>query len=300
LLYKKVDSTMKGNVVAEVISLAAIARRARIVFSPANPAQGRTVRQGILSVGGEMWTDLAAEFGADGNRPVVIEAGSSRRSHTDRWPAVGVIIGDATRPQALRRLARLALADRVAPLLAGSAGLAAALAQELARGSRPHRLTRERAGLAAPARGVMLFVGSRNPVTAGQVRRLRRDRQTAAWSPRRRRLALDAFVSGECCLVPLPVHRRPDRFIRQRLETLRAAFRPGRSGAWLATGGDTARLVCRWLRLDALTVEGEIVPGLAWGRGIGGLADGWPFATKPGGFGREPDLVRAVRFLRRG
>jgi uncharacterized protein YgbK (DUF1537 family) len=101
-------------------------------------------------------------------------------------------------------------------------------------------------------------------------------------------------------IVPLAVHRESSRVIVGRLAPLKCIFQRGLVGAWLATGGDTASLVCRWLGVDALAVLGEIVPGLAWGRVIGGVADGLIFATKPGGFGREGDLVKAVRFLSRG
>src|SRR4051812_11931431 len=47
LLYKKIDSTLRGPVAAELGALAAAMPEARILFSPANPAAGRTVRGGV-------------------------------------------------------------------------------------------------------------------------------------------------------------------------------------------------------------------------------------------------------------
>ena len=67
----------------------------------------------------------------------------------------------------------------------------------------------------------------------------------------------------------------------------------------LLTGGDTALLVCRWLRVAGIAIQGEIVPGLAWGRIVGGTADGVLVCTKPGGFGDERSLVESVNVLAR-
>src|SRR5262245_34515428 len=44
LVYKKIDSTLRGPVAAELGALAAAMPEARILFAPANPAVGRTVR----------------------------------------------------------------------------------------------------------------------------------------------------------------------------------------------------------------------------------------------------------------
>jgi uncharacterized protein YgbK (DUF1537 family) len=58
-------------------------------------------------------------------------------------------------------------------------------------------------------------------------------------------------------------------------------------------------LICRWLRPSAIVLQGEIRPGLAWGRILGGLADGMAVCTKPGGFGNADALVDAVEFFRK-
>src|SRR5206468_1790519 len=43
LRYKKIDSTMRGPIAAELGALMAAMPEARILFTPANPAVGRTV-----------------------------------------------------------------------------------------------------------------------------------------------------------------------------------------------------------------------------------------------------------------
>src|SRR5262245_30770334 len=48
LLYKKIDSTVKGNIVAEVEALRDAGGFTCALVCPANPAQGRIVRHGVL------------------------------------------------------------------------------------------------------------------------------------------------------------------------------------------------------------------------------------------------------------
>lgn len=53
-LYKKIDSTLRGNWAAEVARLQALAGMA--IIAPAFPATGRTVREGRVYVHGEPWS----------------------------------------------------------------------------------------------------------------------------------------------------------------------------------------------------------------------------------------------------
>jgi uncharacterized protein YgbK (DUF1537 family) len=65
----------------------------------------------------------------------------------------------------------------------------------------------------------------------------------------------------------------------------------------ILSGGDTADLVCRALRATGIQLESEIVPGIPWGRLLGGVANGLAVATKAGGFGNEEALVTLTDFL---
>ena len=68
LVYKKIDSTLRGPVAAELGALADALPKARILFAPANPRVGRTVRDGVLLVRG---TPVAeTEFARDPMSPV--------------------------------------------------------------------------------------------------------------------------------------------------------------------------------------------------------------------------------------
>jgi len=52
LFYKKVDSTLRGNIVSEIVGLADSLNPDLIVFAPAFPKQGRTTRDGVQLVNG--------------------------------------------------------------------------------------------------------------------------------------------------------------------------------------------------------------------------------------------------------
>jgi D-threonate/D-erythronate kinase len=141
-MYKKVDSTLRGNVAAELAAIERELRPSRVVVAPAFPALGRTTVDGF-----QRWDSAEVEIAA------VLGPSDVPRA-----------VVDAERTETLDALAREleALSDR--PLLVGSGGLAAAHARR--RGST--------AAAVAPASGPVLVVsGSRTPLAARQADRLR-------------------------------------------------------------------------------------------------------------------------------
>jgi len=137
ILYKKIDSMLRGNVAAEVF---AVPRRP-IVVCPAFPEQGRTVVNGRAEPAG---VDLRSLFG----------------SHPE------VEIADAATSADLHRIARDALARSPVPLLAGSAGLARELSLILG-------FQRPAPPLLHGGARPILCVGSDHQVTLAQVDYLR-------------------------------------------------------------------------------------------------------------------------------
>lgn len=135
VLFKKIDSIMRGNVRAELEAMLAGSGRSRAIVCPAFPEQGRTVVDGRAEPAG---IDLR-----------VLLAG------------LPVDIPDAVTADDLKRIA--AGADPRRDLFVGSAGLARAV------GSTPPRLTRP----AKRGRGAaLLCVGSVHPITLDQLNQL--------------------------------------------------------------------------------------------------------------------------------
>ena len=134
MVFKKIDSTLRGNVRAEILAAMAAFGLRTAVITPAFPDMGRTVRDGYL--------------------------------HVDRLKSVtqiGLMMLDAAENEDLDRIVAENLHEPV--LWAGSAGLASALAR---------KLYGELQLLSAPAiDGPLVFcIGSDHPATVAQQREL--------------------------------------------------------------------------------------------------------------------------------
>jgi len=314
LLYKKLDSTAQGNIVAEVEAARDAGGFAKALVCPAHPAQGRRVHGAVLHLRGAGTVHLGERFRAQG----LLASGVIAAPHSVAKIARAFerehrfLLAHATSERDLERLVLAALQSKHRVLLAGSAAMAGVLAKQMASRNPVAKkfqvsnfsfLPRRSAAKTGhpSAKGALVIAGSNNPVTKRQLEKLV-GRTQAAVFVLDRFTGIDAtaaLASGRNVVILAPVHRQPDRMILRQLSALSPLFRARLVGSLVLTGGDTAALVCRCLRPRAFTIGGEIVPGLAWGRLVGGLAGGVAVCTKPGGFGADQSLVRAARFLSR-
>ncbi|MBI4560203.1 MAG: hypothetical protein HY706_21635, partial [Candidatus Hydrogenedentes bacterium] len=181
LVYKKMDSTLRGHPGAELTAVMQSLGARRALVAPAFPQQGRTTVSGRQQVEGfpiedtefgpeSGGSDLAAVFDGVSPLPVIpLDLTTVRKGcepvtqHFQAEPA-GIIVADAENEQDLRTLAESALHAKV-PVLCGSAGLARALAEIMPCASQaPHPTTRER--IEGP---VLVIAGSRHRQTQRQV-----------------------------------------------------------------------------------------------------------------------------------
>ncbi len=176
--FKKIDSTLRGQVGAEIDALMEEYSFTCAVLCPAFPANGRTVTGGYLLVDGQPATLGAA--GKDlltpiweSHIPTLLEAQSCHPVLTcaiddlssGKFPGklkqarkIGaIVVCDAATEADLLSIAKQSLADLEGVLLVGSAGLTNPLAKILAAGRR---------------NPVIVAVGSVNPVSREQVQRL--------------------------------------------------------------------------------------------------------------------------------
>ena len=180
VFYKKVDSTMRGNLAAEVKTLAESLHLRTIIFTPAFPQNGRVVRDGVLYVDGAPVAETA--FARDPIKPVTSSRLADVMAALAPMPLVAA--GPATPPEAfttpgcfccdaasyedLLTLVRNVLGVRAAHevLWVGSAGLAGALLE--ANGEKREPLPApHRTPVNAPA---LLLVGSVHPKNRIQAR----------------------------------------------------------------------------------------------------------------------------------
>jgi len=317
IVIKKIDSTLRGNVAAETLALVEATGRRNVIVVPAFPAQGRTVRRGVVHVKDQPLAQTA--FARDALSPPPLEpldaifrdaAPHARvslvgpdgpfdlalRNHSRGDDALAIFVVDTETDSDLDRTVR-ALKDRLdACVLVGSAGIAGAVAREcLAPRERP---------IPPRLRGEMVFaIGSRAEQSAAQAAALA-DRADVAVlpAPNGKLDLLRAFTVPQPLLVIRATAGEDgregdaqcvaDTLARAIVEVLRR--RPVR--ALLATGGDTAIAILHALSCAHLQVYGDVLPGIPHSRL---QFDGREISlfTKAGGFGSPRTLLDLVELL---
>jgi len=286
ILFKKIDSTLRGQPGLEI----ATAREAfgcdAAIVCPAFPAMHRVVRSGSLRIEGSPDFPpiaIAACLRAQGAEPCIAAEpetlGEAIRS------GARVLVLDAVYDQDLDRMAAAGLNLPLRILWSGSAGLASALARTLP--FRPQVTDR-------PSRGgaVLLCIGSDHRVTLAQQSALLAQRQALlleagpAAAPGLRQ-ALDA---GRPVLLRIPRGQVSPESVRELVARAPAS-------AIVLSGGDTASLLCRATGVRQIDLCTEIVPGVPYGAIRGGAWDGRIVATKSGGFGDPDALIQIVDYF---
>jgi len=259
LVYKKTDSTLRGNIAAEFRALLELMPHRSLIYAPSYPEMGRTVRGGRLFVGESPVHESA--FASD---PLNRVRESDIRMLLGGVPAT--VLDGESNADVLAAATRIAAVDPP-PLAAGPAALAGALAQcipLLCRGEvRPlPRLPR-----------CLVINGSLHPASAAQVAFARTER---------------CFEGGWRYFDDAPEAAGLNR-AGQTGECVRSLIEASPVDALVVFGGDTAFGIHRALGGQPFEVWGEVLPGVPLAR-CGDLF----WVTKAGGFG-APDLLCNLR-----
>jgi uncharacterized protein YgbK (DUF1537 family) len=192
-IYKKIDSTFRGNVGSELDAILDVYPTPLAFIAPTFPPAGRTVQGGVLTVHGVpvhrtsigrdpvapvRQSHLPTLLRAQSRRPVHWLALELLRAHSPRvlkamegWVGreSALVVADAATPTDLRRLVRLITAKRLPRVVVGAAGLAGALGRTLRwpRHASPH--------LGRITQPIVVVVGSPNPTSIAQLAALERD-----------------------------------------------------------------------------------------------------------------------------
>ncbi|HWS79709.1 MAG TPA: four-carbon acid sugar kinase family protein [Rubrobacter sp.] len=317
IVYKKLDSTLRGNVAAELAAALGGARRDRAIVAPAFPAAGRATVGGIQRVHGVPVDET--EMANDPHIPV-------REAHVpsllaDAFSSVGLlsvedlaepdlvrstledydcVVADAERDADLEALVR-AVPDPAGLLWVGSAGLALALGSVY---PGPYAgTTRVRR---TPVRPVLVVVGSLSGVAREQVRRLVEaygevDVPVDSRAPNAVREAVGAarraLAGGTCAVVHSPEERSAsgESVLGSLSEVAALLSEEGLFEGLVLTGGATAVGVAQRLGASGIRLEVEVETGVPMGLLAGPRP--YPVVTKAGGFGRPDTLVGAVEAL---
>ena len=183
IVYKKIDSTLRGPIGAELSAALAVTRRKKALVAPAFPSAGRETRGGKQLVHGEPVHETS--LSRDPVTPVLESHIPSLLAHAfrsivalsvtevrngepvrDALESNDCIVADAESDADLEALVR-AVSNPSAVLWVGSAGLVRALGKVY-----PGSQNGVPPGGFAPASGVLAVVGSVNEVARKQLRRL--------------------------------------------------------------------------------------------------------------------------------
>jgi uncharacterized protein YgbK (DUF1537 family) len=255
-IFKKIDSTLRGPIGAELAALSTAFGNARVTVAPAYPALGRIVRHGRLYIDGVPLhqTPLAA----DARWPISDSDIRSVLPSEASW----VSIRDAETDADLNAIAE----DSLGTILAGSGGLARAWVRSLPEGSGA-----DLPALRRPQR-VLLICGSHHPVSLDQARLAEAAGIFSVIAPRR--LADPELVSRIVATQSLDaIHRiQPDTLI--------------------FFGGETAARILWALGIEELHPRGEVLPGIPECVATSG-GTGIRVVTKAGAFG-PPGVVDEI------
>ncbi len=315
-LFKKIDSTLRGQPAAELQAslqeLGAVA-----LVAPAFPMQGRTTLDGRVHLHGlplettPLWArehsypdaDLRGIFGRDGApaRHATLDA-----LHDGALPALieaalaegrCSVVCDAAEERDLALIAHAArpFAERL--VWVGSAGLAHAIAGAEPRHGEPPTLPRVEGG-------ILVVVGRMAEASQAGVAKLADDPELRgvvstsamlrhgldAWQNTRQSVQA-SLARGQDVMVTLSGLGEVDSTLPRYL----AALLPGaRLGGFIVTGGETALPLLEALGATSLGMVAEVEPGVPLC-----LAGALPVITKAGAFGDAGTLGRCLAYMRR-
>lgn len=301
VLYKTIDSTLRGHIRAEITAAFKASGRPRLVIAPAFPAAGRTTFNGVQLLNGQPVSETA--YGRDPVHP-------ARTSHIEDLvdPNLGkvailplcagdgevgptiagaqVVIVDANSQAVLNRRVA-AIAGHGPALWVGSPGMAEALAACVP--SVPPT------GIATgcEADRVLVLVGSANHVSHIQGDAL----GSAGASVVHTANAIDGELPIACLRAPKERVVNPSAVLAALLNEAEIALSRHRYDAVIATGGETMDALMERLSIHSFTLMREIEPGFPLGQAR--FADGRSIllAMKAGGFGSAMTLCNAANAI---
>ncbi|MBL4813307.1 MAG: hypothetical protein JKX69_13345 [Rhodobacteraceae bacterium] len=259
VIFKKVDSRLKGHIEAEVDIL--FRGRSNIIVCPAIPRLGRLVKNGaIYGTGIETPIDVAQRTGVAAS-----------------------CVPDAACDADLDAV--LATID-MTTLFVGAAGLAEALARKIA----PAIAAQTPVDLHCPA---LFAIGSRDPVTLAQLEGFCPIFAPNGNVPAARKNSDQIQVVQ---MTPGAIAVDPQLAGQRFVDGISAWLTLNPPATLLACGGESAAALMRKVGCGLLKVEGEILTGLPVSQMIDGI-EGMKIITKSGGFGAADTLHKLAQKL---
>jgi uncharacterized protein YgbK (DUF1537 family) len=288
--FKKIDSLMRGHTIAELSACIQSRRFASIIVAPAFPKQRR------ITEDGQQFADFTGNgewraTGANLTDALRAHAGNGvplrRLAANESAAGSGIFVCDAASDADLASVPTRVAGVEQPILWCGTAGLAYALADG-------KTVTRR-----LPAGSTLVIVGSNHPVSQSQVDALAAKPEMLCWldgncDPRGLRQFIQGrLCNGEIAVIAADFGSADSAAIRRELASVFRDTLPRLQppGLVLVTGGETLLLVLEAIGAQSAVVEGEVIPGIAYGRVVGGVWNSVAFASKSGAFGTASTLT---------
>ncbi len=308
LPFKKIDSTLRGNIVAESLATLEATGRRHLLVTPAFPGQGRTLRGGEVFIHGVPLAETAIAKDAlspplaiplamafSGKLGVIVhEIEHPAQLQLEPGEAVHVYIVDSETDDELLQLAHFALTHHDEVVVAGTSGLGNALATAIYGAATEIKVRRD-------AQPMLYIVGSRTPQSAAQLERIV---DCGAYpiviETHEGRIELEQAINNLARLEPsAPAYvitlRQRDKVVPDAPMVANALATVAHRlineldiGSIVVTGGDTAQALMAELEISSVDLAGELLPGIAVGV-IPHRKRNFKLVTKAGGFG-DPEL----------
>lgn len=331
-IYKKIDSTMRGNVGQEALAILDAQKISKAVVVPTIPVLGRTVERGILRVHGipllqtayakdpfhPLWTSRVSDLlQKETGEPVgflglkEVRKGQAHLAERIMKNPARLLSLDAVLQSDLKVIASACNLFPGQILACGSVGLADELG--------PSSLKRIKKSKPRTSHGPLLIISaSRNPTTKDQIDYARNRSRLPLVEPDLTCLTNSQMVNSE---VEAIFKRVAELLFKEAGAILTTTFQkhlPGKEaviptalgkaavrilgdiklGGLVLTGGDLAMGVCERLSSAALRIEEEVLPGIPCSTLTDGPFKGLRMVTKAGGFGTQEALWGIIQYLR--
>ncbi len=290
-IYKKIDSTLRGNIGPEVDALFDELNIRELPFCAAFPSMGRTTIDGYHYVWGELVTET--EFAREPRSPVndahIPTLLKVKSKYFDR-----IRVYDARNQRDLENIAK-EIWDSTA--ICGAGGLAEELVRFWGK-STPGRRFKSKT-ITVGSKPVLIISGSVKTVTYEQIEDLKRKEGLVAVPIdfERNRVEIPGPKNGKHILIYPKKSRQklnPEKVMGVLVRLAKGLCKGGLFSNLILVGGDTAFSICAALGIDTFQIISSISPGIAFCQSLDGK---YNFVLKPGGLGDKGTLTRCLQFF---
>ncbi|MGF7109682.1 four-carbon acid sugar kinase family protein [Treponema pedis] len=323
IVYKKVDSALRGNIVDEVLAILEVYKPEIVLFAPALPRLGRTTQNGIQKINNTRL--METEFVGDPINPIksdnivdilkeISKSSVRHTSLTELYSKEPVINGDcsyytfdANTIEDMEQIAKIGLSNAKKTLWIGSAGLAEGIFNVLHPqkpslvivGSTSQKSIEQLAYAKKQERYILELdipkilesgIYDSEYEKAASVLRKNQDLIITSCSSKK---SLDEVVDY---VIKKGITKQETAGIVRNIlgEITKKILADVEIGSLFLTGGDTAISIMHNLNAQGVEILHEVSPGVIASRLLDGLYKGLVIITKAGSFGEEDTIDRCI------